>query len=734
MTRQFTMDEPQPRLLDATAQGVIHRPLDRPEGRLKVTGRAPYAAERHPEGMAEGVLVRARIARGRVTDLDDAAVRAMPGVLGVFADPRMLQVPAHGGAASAPAQGPDEVHYFGQPVALVVAETPEQARHAAAALRPRYEEAPAETDPEQATEVDRPDRRSHDQGDLDAAMAEAHRAVDVTYTTAPHHAAPMEPHAAVAVWEGEDLTLHGSLQMLKYNRAELADALGVAEERVRILSPYVGGGFGCKLGISAESVAAALAAKALDRPVRVVMSRQQVFETTTHRTGTRQRLRLAADAAGRLTGIGHADRVYNLPGNRFSEPTAQSTRFLYGGASRRYAQEVARVSRALTGAVRAPGEAVGMLALEGAMDEMAEALGLDPIDFRKRNIPERHPESGKPFSARALAECMEDGARRFGWQARDPRPRQRREGEWWIGLGMAAAARVNIVSPSRARVTLRPDGSALVETDMTDIGTGTYAILGQIAGEMLGLPVAEVEVRLGDTDLPPASGSGGSMGASSAGSSVFVACRALRSAIAGRLGCDEAALTLKDGVATGDNRRLSLREIAADGALSEEGAFAPGRTRQETSQASYGAFFAEVAVNDVTGEVRVRRMDGTFAAGRILNEKTARSQCQGGMIWGIGAALTEDLVFDLRDGHVVNRDLAEYHIPVNADVPPIGVTFLEERDDHACPIQSKGVGELGVSGAGAAVFNAIHNATGARLRDYPARPDRVLAHLTAPPG
>ncbi len=729
MTERFTMDEIQPHLLDQTAQGVIHAPLDRPEGRLKVTGQAPYAAERHPAGLAEGVLVGARITCGCVTGIDSEAARALPGVLAVIADPRMLQVPAHGGAGKAPDQGPDEVRYFGQPIALVVAETPEQARHAANALRVSYEERPAETDPDTAGTVDRPDRRAFEQGDLDTAMAQAHRSLDVTYTTGAHHAAAMEPHAAVAVWEGDDLTLHGTLQMLKYNRTELADALGVEPARVRVLSPYIGGGFGSKLGISAESVAAAIAARALDRPVRVVMSRRQVFETTTHRTETRQRMRLAADAEGRLTGIGHEDRVYNLPGNGFSEPTAQSTHFLYGGESRYLAQEVARVHRACTGAVRAPGEAVGMLALEGAMDEMAEALDLDPVEFRKRNVPQTHPQTGQPYSARHFVDCMEDGARRFGWEARDPRPAQRREGEWWIGLGMAAAARVNLVSPSRARVTLREDGTALVETDMTDIGTGTYAILNQIAAEMLGLPTEHVEVRLGDTDLPPACGSGGSMGASSAGSSVFVAAKALRKTIAGRLGCAADALTLKDGIATGANRRTSLHEIAASGALSAEGEFRPGRTKKEVSQASYGAFFAEVAVNAVTGETRVRRMDGTFAAGRILNEKTARSQCQGGMVWGIGAALTEELAFDLRDGHLVNGDLAEYHIPVNADVPPLGVTFLHERDDHACPIQSKGVGELGISGAGAAVLNAIRNACGVRVRDYPATLDRLLAGL-----
>lgn len=729
MTTHFTMDAPHPPVLDQTVQGVIHRPLDRPEGPLKVTGRARYAAEHSLPDLAEGVLVRATIARGHVAGLDAAKVRAMPGVLGVFSDARFIRNPAQGGAGEAPVQGTREVFYHGQPIALVVAETLEQARHAATALNPRYEEDTAQTNPDTAETVDHPDKRRLEQGDFDHAVAQAHASVDATYTTPPHHSAAMEMHASVAVWDGDSLTLHGAFQMLKYNKAELADALGIAPDNVRILSPYVGGGFGSKLGISPEAVAAAIAAHALNRPVRVMMTRQQVFSMTTHRTSTRQRMRLAADVRGNITAIGHEDRVYNLPGETFSEPTAQSTHFLYAGANRRMAQAVARINRTAAGSVRAPGEAVGMLALEGAMDELAVALGTDPLALRKQNIPEKHPETGLPFTSRRFVECMDEGARLFGWEARNAVPGRRREGEWLIGLGMAAAARVNMVSASQARVTLRPNGTALVETDMTDIGTGTYAILGQIAAEMLGLPLASVEVRLGDTDLPPAAGSGGSHGASSAGSSVFVACQTLRARLAERLGCAPEALTLKDGIATGANLRSELRALLSAGAMVEQGHFEPGKTSDETSQASYGAFFAEVGVNVVTGETRVRRMLGTFAAGRILNKKTARSQCQGGMIWGIGAALSEEMFFDLRDGHAVNDDLAEYHLPVNRDCPPIEVHLLDGRDNLACPIQSKGIGELGISGAGAAILNAMHNATGIRLRDYPVTPDKILKAL-----
>ena len=729
MTTHFKMDAPAARVLDETAQGVIGRPLDRPEGPLKVSGRATYAAETLPEGLATGVLVRATITKGRVTGMDEAAVRAMPGVLAVLSGEGFARNPCQGGAGEAPVQPGARVDYLGQPIALVVAEGFEQARHAAQSLRVTYEEEAAEVDPETASEVDRPEKSQLDQGDLETAMAEAAVSVDATYTTPPHSSAPMEPHASIASWDGDALTLRGSYQMLKFNQKELADALGIEPEKVRILSPYVGGGFGSKLGIAPEAIAASLAARELGRPVRVVMARQQVFEGTMRRTETRQRVRLAADAEGRLTALAHEDRVSNLPGESFSEPTAQATHFLYGGANRRYTHEVARIHRTCAGSVRAPGEAVGMLALECAMDELAHALRLDPVELRLRNIPETHPESGIPYSARSFAECLTQGAERFGWSERRAEPASRREGEWWIGMGVSAAARTNILSESRARVTLNPDGTALVETDMTDIGTGTYAILGQIAAEMLGLPTERVEVHLGDTDLPHASGSGGSWGASSAGSSVFLACQGLRSTVAKRLGCSPDDLTLKDGVATGGNLRRPLAELVGDEAIAEEGHIEPGSTMKEVSQAGYGAHFAEVAVNAVTGETRVRRMLGVFAAGRILNEKTARSQCHGGMIWGIGSALHEELAHDPRDGHVVNRDLAEYHIPVHLDVPQLDVMFVDERDDHASPIQSKGIGELGISGAGASVTNAIFNACGVRVRDYPATLDRILPGL-----
>jgi len=464
----------------------------------------------------------------------------------------------------------------------------------------------------------------------------------------------------------------------------------------------------------------------------VAMTRQQVFETVMRRSETRQHMRLAADANGKLIGLGHEAFVSNLPDEEFAEPVTQATEFLYGGENRLLKVDVARISRMTAGSVRAPGEAVGMQVLEAAMDELAETVGIDPVELRKRNLPEALPVEGTPYSSRMLVEALDQGAEAFGWKNRKPKPCQTREGEWWIGMGMASAARVNMLVPAEARVTLKADGTALVETDQTDIGTGSYAILGQIAGEMLGLPIDKVKVVLGDTSLPSGAGSGGSFGAISTGSAVMRACEAIRSKLATALGCDEDSLSLKDGMAAGGSEGRAFADLLDGKDIAETGAIKPGETADDFSQASYGAFFAEVAVHAFTGETRVRRMTGAFGFGRVLNAKTARSQCLGGMVWGIGSALTEELAFDLRDGHLVNHDLAEYHVPVHADVPAIEVILLEERDAASSPLQAKGVGELGICGAAGAISNAIYNACGARLRSFPMTLDKVIPHLPDP--
>jgi xanthine dehydrogenase YagR molybdenum-binding subunit len=607
----------------------------------------------------------------------------------------------------------------------VVAETFEQARDAAKRMRVKYRvEEGAPVDP-QAVEAQEKDGAVR-QGDLAQAMSDAPSSVDVRYTTQGHASAAMEPHAAIAQWDDGKLTVHASLQMLNYNIQELADALDLDEGDVRLVSRYVGGGFGSKLGVSQETVAASIAAMQLGRPVRVVMSRQQVFQTVMRRSETDQRLRLAAGEDGALTGFGHEARVSNLPEEEFAEPVLQSSQFLYGGENRLLALNVARIHQMTAGSVRAPGEAVGMPALEAAMDELAEELQIDPVELRLRNIPDKHPAKGLPFSSHKLAECLKQGAEAFGWDSSTRKPRQHRDGEWWIGTGMASAARVHNAGEAKARVTLKADGTAVVETDMTDIGTGTYTILGQIAGEMLGLPMDRVLVDLADTRHPRGPGSGGSWGAASAGSAVYLACNALRDALADKAGVDVDTLTLKDGAVEGGQ---SLTDLLGGKDLSREGHFEPGDAQDEHTAAGYGAFFAEVRVNAFTGETRVNRMLGAFGFGRVLNEKTARSQCLGGITWSIGVALTEALMFDPKDGHLVNPDLAEYHVPVHRDVPDLDVLMVEERDGVASPIQAKGIGELGMCGGAAAIANAIYNACGARLRDYPMTPARVIAAM-----
>ncbi|MGF1552549.1 MAG: xanthine dehydrogenase family protein molybdopterin-binding subunit [Paracoccaceae bacterium] len=728
MDASIKMDAPDERnRLDDMAQGVFGQPIVRSEGAKKVTGRIGYAHDHAGADMAHGVLVRATIAKGRIKGMDTATVEAMDGVLAVERSERLMRQASQPLSGKAAPRIGDTVAYHGQPVALVVAETFEAARHAAQVLARSvdYEVEAVEADPEAVT-PERPEGKASSQGDLDRAMADAAYSVDVEIETEGHNAAAIEPHASIAEWRGDKLELRGSYQMPTTNRKELADAVGVDPANVRILTPYVGGGFGSKLGVAPEAVAASIAARALGRPVAVALTRNQVFETVVRRSESRQRVRLAADGQGRLTGFGHEARVSQLPGEGFAEPVTMASPFMYRGENRKLAIEVARVARPVAGSVRSPGECIGVAAVEVAMDELAGKAGIDPVELRKRNIPETDPTTGKPFSSHRLADCLDSGARRFGWQT-GREPASEREGEWLIGHGMASGFRINMMMPATARVRLNPDGTAVVATAGTDPGTGTYTVMSQLAGEMLGLDPDRVETLLGDSDLPEGVGSGGSMGACSHGTAVFAACEEIRRRIASRLGVEEQGLTLKDGEAVAGNRRIPLAEVLGGEAIEVLGEGKPGQTRKDTTQTTFGAYFCEVAVNGVTGETRVRRLGGTFAAGRIFNPRTARSQCLGGMVWGIGLALTEELAFDRRDGRLVNNDLAEYHVPVALDVPALDVELLEDRDKWTNPIQAKGIGELALCGSAGAVLNAIHNATGLRVRQFPATPDRLLA-------
>ncbi|WAJ26407.1 xanthine dehydrogenase family protein molybdopterin-binding subunit [Antarcticirhabdus aurantiaca] len=734
----FKMDEPVGETrLDTAAQGLIGKPLDRFEGPLKVSGRAPYAYENlagDPD-VAFGYLVLSGTGAGTIRSVDTSAAEKAPGVLAVIHDdngPRASADPND----QRPAAIKGEVVHFGQPICVVVAETYEQARDAA-----RLVKVDVETKEGQYDLLANRDRAHKAQngamqaevtkGDFDTAYANAEVTLDVTYTTPSQSHSAMEPHAATAKWDGDELTIFGCYQLVSTNVGQLAKTLGIPKSKVRMLNPYIGGGFGGKLGIGPESVFAAIAARQLGRPVKIALTRQQVYQATSRRSDTIQRLRLGTTRDGRITALAHDTITSNSPGDEFFEPTGISTVFLYAGENRQITHKLAELNLLLSSSMRAPGEAVGMLALENAMDEMAEKLGLDPIEFRRRNEPEVDPQDGKPFSSRSLVQCMEEGAKRFDWANRPKAPASRREGEWLIGMGMAAASRKNLLQQSSAAISLSSDGRCVVSTDMTDIGTGTYTILQQIAAEILGLPREQVIVKLGDSDLPQAPGSGGSWGANSAGSSVFVAAEGVVAKIAEKLGVKPDEVTMKDGTAIAHNKQTPLAEILKGETITVTGTFKPGRTFKDTHQASYGAHFCEVAVNAVTGETRVRRLLTVAAAGRILNEKTATSQCYGGQIFGIGSALTEELVVDTRTGLLVNHDLAEYHVPVNADVPQLEVVLLPERDRIASPLAGKGIGELAICGVGAAVTNAVYNACGVRVRDYPMTLDKILPGLPA---
>ena len=728
------MDAPyRPAALDRAQQGLLGKPIDRYEGALKVSGAAPYAFEQAPEGTAYMAVVQASIGRGRVTGIDAAEAEAMPGVIAVIhGDPRMPSGEANSRAAAQ--FSAETIFHYGQAVALVVAETQEAARAAARLVQIGYETRPGRFD---AADVEV--QRAHklgflpavDIGDLDAALAASEVTLDRTYTTPIHFPAALEPHATTAWWEGDRLIVRSSNQVIGGAKGTIAGALGIDKDRVRVLAPYVGGGFGGKTGVGPEVIFAAIAAEKVGRPVKVALTRRQTAYMVHHRSPTTQRLRLGCDRDGRLTAIGHESVAYQNDDAAFLEPVPFGTLPLYAGDARRFRTDLARIDLPGTGAVRAPGEAIGTFAVECAMDELAEQLGLDPIELRRRNEPARDPTTGKRFSTRRLLDCYDEGARRFGWDKRDATPGGRREGEWLIGMGMAAALRGNFTVQAEAAVTLGADGRATVKTDMTDIGTGTYTILAQTVGEMLGLPVAAIDVVIGDSDLPPSAGSGGSFGAGSACAAAALACEDILTELALRMNAAPGDLALKDGMVTAGGRTAALADLVRDRPIAARGKTAPGKESQATSQASHGAQFAEVAVNAITGEVRVRRMLGVFDIGRVLNEKTARNQIVGGMVWGLAYALSEDGVVDPRNGRFVNPDFGEYHVAVNADVPQIEAHFIEEIDDSANPAGAKGVGELGIAGAGAAVVNAIHNATGVRVYDMPVTLDKLLPFLPA---
>jgi xanthine dehydrogenase YagR molybdenum-binding subunit len=695
--------------MTVTGTRYVGSGIERVDALEKVTGQARYAYENSPSDLAYAAPVQATVARGEVVEVDVDAVLKQPGVIAAIWHGNAPRLAPSEDAELAVLQS-RRVAYRGQFIAVVVAETYEDAREAAGLVRVRY--AAEEHDVELRADHPRMYRPDHvnpnlpsdvERGDPDAALAEAPVVVDATYTTPAEHNNPMEPHAAVAVWSGDGLTVYDSTQGPSMLRSALAPLFGMPPAQVRVISPYVGGGFGSKLRARAHVVLAALAAKQVGRPVKLAVTRRQMFAVTGYRTPTIQRVRLGAEADGRLTAITHEVYEQSSTISEFAEQTAAATRMMYAAPHRRTTHRLVRLDVPTPTWMRAPGEAPGMFALESAMDELATACGVDPVELRVRNEPTGDPESGLPFSSRNLVACMREGARRFGWAGRDPAPGVRRSGRLLVGTGVAASTYPVYRAPSSASARAEPDGRFTVRIAAADIGTGAKTVLTQIAADTLRAPVGQVSVEIGDSALPSATIAGGSMGTASWGSAVLRACEALMEELE-RTG----GVVPPGGVESAADTTQEVQE------------------QERFSRHAFGAQFAEVGVDSDTGETRVLRLLGVFAAGRIINPKTARSQFIGGMTMGLSMALMEESIMDREFGDYLNRDLAQYHVAVNADVRDIEAFWLEEDDPHLNPIGAKGIGEIGIVGTAAAIANAVHHATGVRIRDLPIRLDKLV--------
>lgn len=676
------------------------------EAEAKVTGAARYAGEIPLDGRAYGWVVQSSIARGRIDSVDADAVLAMPGVLGVLSHrnaPRLSDMEDGELMLLQDAR----VSYRGQAVAVVVAASLEQARAAAEELRvsctPQEHDVVLRTDhpalytPEKVN-PDFPAETST--GDVVAALQQAACVVDQTYSTPAEHNNPMEPHTATAQWDGDRLTVYDSSQGATSVRQALTTLFGLDDGAVRVVSEHVGGGFGSKGSTRPPAVLAAMAARVFGRPVCVALTRQQLFAMVGYRTPTIQRVRLGADRGGRLTAVDHLAYSQTSRLLEFAEQTAVISRTLYATPNVRTGHRLLELDVPTPRWMRAPGEAPGSFALESAMDELAVACDVDPVELRVLNDALAEPEGGLRFSSRNLVACLHEGAERFGWLPRDRSPGKRRDGRWLVGTGVAASTYPARSAPSTAAATARADGTFVVEITAADIGTGARTALTQIAADELRVPMQQLEVRIGDSDFGQAMIAGGSMGTASWSWAVVKACRALRERTTGAPTDD---VTVRVDTA---------EDIQAQADLARHG---------------FGAQFAEVRVDVATGEVRVSRLLGVFATGRIVNATTARSQFIGGMTMGLGMALLEEAVMDSAFGDYVNHDLASYHVPVNADVPRIEVAWVDEQDDQLNPLGVKGIGEIGIVGTAAAIANAVWHATGVRQRALPIRPDRVLA-------
>ena len=732
----------------------IGQPLTRRDGVLKVTGAARYAADQHPPGMLYAVLAVSSIARGRVAFLDVAAAKAHAGVVEVI-------TPANKPAL---AQDPDEktnpfmfrldllqndrVRYANQPIAIVIAETLEAATEGAALLSPHYDTDPARVGLDAAESFVPPgvgvgNPPAAHRGDVEAGLAAASKQIEATYETPAQYHNPMEPHAIVAAWDGDTLSVDTPSQGLATAQGRVAGLFGISPDHIHIRSPFLGGGFGCKGLISGPQILGIMAARMVGKPVKLVLRREQMFGPVGHRAPTRQTLRLGTDNDGKLTALDHRTRTTSSTFDNFFEPASNISHTLYASPAIATSHEAVRVDTGTPLFMRAPGEATGSIALESAIDEMAQACGMDPLAFRLKNYAEVEPISGKPFSSKALRDCYRQGAERFGWEHRPLAARQMRDRDGLlIGWGMGTATFPALMFQGHARAVLRRDGGGVMEIGAHDMGQGAWTALAQIAADGLGLDIDQVDFRSGSSDLPDAGIAGGSAHTATAGMAIHNAGADVIARLADLATNDNRSLLFGAGntglIARGgrlfrrddENRSESYADILTRAGLEAIEGRGTGATDPVAQSAyamhAHGAVFAEVKVDPDLGQMRVTRVVGAFAAGRIINPRMVHSQLCGGMIWGVSFALHEQAVMDPRSGRPMNANLGEYHVPVNADVPSVEAVLVEEHDPHVNALGIKGVGEIGITGTAGAVANAVWHATGVRVRKFPITLDHLI--------
>lgn len=699
----------------------IGKAITRIDGLLKVTGKATYATDYPAKEMAYAVIFKSTIASGTIKEIDTAAAEKSMGVISVITHKNAPRLNTRGGIRGGALLQSAEIKFYGQHIGVVVAESFEQASFAASLVKVTYEESAGKTDFNKLAEKAEIPQQKGDtlRGDAEKAFSDAPVKIEEIYETPIYHHHPMEPHSTVAVWEGENVTLYNGAQIINGAQSAAAATLNLKNEQVRIISPFIGGGFGSKGGQWANLILAAVAAKVSGRPVKLALSRHQMFNSVGLRQRNFQKIKLGATKEGKLLSLSHETTTHTAIDSEYIEPCGDCSKIMYQSPNSSITYRVVPMHVILPTYTRGPGKSTGSFALESAMDELAYQLNLDPIELRLRNEPEKDPSNGKPWSSRTTVQCLKEGAKAFGWEKRNPIPGANKIGNDLIGYGVACGTYPARQRESSAVIKLNRKGkklSAIVEIAASDLGTGTNTILAQTASDGLGMPISDIIIRIGDSDLPPAAGSVGSVGAASFANAVNDACIKITNELIAKSG-----------------KQFFVRPTAAQLMISEQTTeyqtradAKPPADADQYSTNSFNANFAEVRINHTTGMVKVTRFLAVTGAGKIMNPKTARSQIIGGNIWGIGMALTEESIIDPRYGNFATRSFADYHVPSNMDIGKMDAMFINEKDLVPNKMGIKGIGEIGIVGVAAAIANAVYNATGKRIRNLPITPDKLL--------